>query len=139
MMAGAMETKGFFAGLFDFGFTSFITLKFLRLIYGVLVVVILLFGLVLLITGLSRGGGTAVATLFLAPLGVLLYLVLIRISMEMVALFFRIGENTSIMAAAATGQTPPPAGYGYGTSGPGGLGGPSPGPTYAGPPAAPTV
>lgn len=148
MAPGTMETKGFFAGLFDFGFTSFITLKFLRLIYGVLVVLIVLFGVGFLIAGLSQGGGTAVAAIFLAPLGTLLYLIFTRISMEVVALFFRIGENTSIMAAAATGQAPPPAGPSYGGPGyggdPTGFGGPgsapSPAPTVTpGSQASPTI
>ena len=37
--------------------------------------------------------------------------------MEVIALFFRIGENTTIMATAVTEQVPPPSapgpGYGY--------------------------
>lgn len=123
---GSMQTKGFFAALFDFGFTSFITLKFLKVIYGVLTVLVLLVGLVFLLAGLSKGGGTAVLSLVGAPVVTLLYLVFIRISMEVIALFFRIGENTSVMATALAGQTPPPAGPGYGSGGygSGGPGGP---------------
>jgi hypothetical protein len=115
MASSPMETKGFFAALFDFGFTSFITLKFLRVIYTVLVCLILVVGLFFLIAGLSQGGGTAVAVIFLAPLATLFYLIFVRIYMELIAMFFRIGENTSIMASKLTGQAPPPAtpGYGY--------------------------
>jgi Domain of unknown function (DUF4282) len=114
-MAGSpMETKGFFAALFDFGFTSFITLKFLRVIYTLLVCLILLVGLLFLIYGLSQGGGSAVAFIFLAPLATLFYLIFVRIYMELIAMFFRIGENTSIMAAKLSGQSPPPAAPGYG-------------------------
>jgi hypothetical protein len=126
MSTHTMETKGFFAGLFDFGFTSFITLKFLRIIYALVVALILLVGLIALIAGLSQGGATAVASILLVPLGALLYLVFTRVTMEVIALFFRIGENTSVMAAAATGQAPPPATPGYGQPGGdfGGAGGP---------------
>ena len=95
-----LEAKGLFAGLFDFSFTTFITLKFLRVIYAILMVLILLGGLVFLLRGLSQGGGTAIATIIFVPLGVLLYLIFARISMELIALFFRIGENTSRRAAA---------------------------------------
>jgi hypothetical protein len=115
MASSPMETKGFFAALFDFGFTSFITLKFLRVIYTLLVCLILLVGLLFLVYGLSQGGGSAVAFIFLAPLATLFYLIFVRIYMELIAMFFRIGENTSIMAAKLSGQSPPPAmpGYGY--------------------------
>lgn len=126
MATSQLEAKGLFAGLFDFSFTTFITLKFLRVIYILLMVLIVLGGLGFLLAGLSEGGGTAVATVIFVPLGVLLYLVFARISMELIALFFRIGENTSIMAAqlggrgapSGTFQGPgdtPPGGYGYGT------------------------
>lgn len=103
-----MEAKGLIAGLFDFGFTSFITLKFLRVIYTCLVVLICLGGAVLLLAGLSRGGFGALLGLVVVPLLTLLYLVFARVWMETIALFFRIGENTTAMAAAMSRQTPPP-------------------------------
>jgi hypothetical protein len=103
-----IEAKSFFAGLFDFGFTSFVTLKFLRVIYTILVVAICLMGAVFLLTGFSRGGISAFLALVLAPLMTLLYLVFARIWMETIALFFRIGENTSLIAAAISQQQAPP-------------------------------
>jgi hypothetical protein len=114
MASSPLETKGFFAALFDFGFTSFITLKFLRVIYTILVCLILVVGLIFLIYGLSQGGGPAVAFILVAPLVTLLCLIFVRIYMELIAMFFRIGENTSIMAARLSGQAPPPAAPGYG-------------------------
>ena len=72
-------------------------------------------GLLFLIYGLSVGSaGLAVVTIFLVPLVTLLLLIFTRIQMEVIALFFRIGENTSIMAAKLAGQSPPPAAPGYG-------------------------
>jgi len=138
MATSTMESKGFFACLFDFGFTSFITLKFLRLIYGLLVGLIILGAVVFLIAGLSQGGATAALALIGVPAITLVYLVFTRISMEVIALFFRIGENTTIMAAAASGQTPPPpaAGPGYGTfGGPGDPGSPPSAGSHAASPA----
>jgi Domain of unknown function (DUF4282) len=96
-----IEAKGFFSGLFDFGFTSFITLKFLRVIYGVLVVLILLMGVGLLVASISQGGLYAVLAIVVVPIVTLIYLVVTRVSLEIVALFFRIGENTTLMVAAA--------------------------------------
>ncbi len=125
MASSQLETKGFFAALFDFQFTSFITLKFLRVIYAVLVAVILLLGLVFFIALATKGAASLIVGLILVPIVTLLYLVFARIWMETIALFFRIGENTSLMAAAMGRQAPPLAGgfggpaTGYGAPGTG--------------------
>jgi Domain of unknown function (DUF4282) len=110
--------KGFFASLLDFGFTSFITLRFLRVIYVVLGVMTLLTAVVMLVLNLSRGGTTAVVAVFLVPIFTLLYLIMIRVYLEVIALFFRIGENISVMAAAAGGVDPNGGGGQYGAPGP---------------------
>jgi hypothetical protein len=106
MPSTQIEAKGFFASLFDFGFTSFITLKFLRVIYGVVVVLILVTGVVLFVASISQGGIYAVFAIVVVPIVTLIYLVLTRVSLEIVALFFRIGENTSLMVAAANRPRP---------------------------------
>jgi hypothetical protein len=93
--------KGFFGALFDFGFTSFITLRFLSFIYGALVSLIVLGGVVVFGLSITRGGMYVVVALLIVPPVALFQLVLVRISLEAVALFFRIGENTSLIAAAA--------------------------------------
>jgi Domain of unknown function (DUF4282) len=138
MANGSMETKGFFAALFDFGFTSFVTLRFLKVIYAILVCVILLFGLIFLIGGLAAGGGELVLAIILAPTITLLYLIFTRVYMEIIALFFRIGENTSIMAAHLSGGAPPATGYG-GFGAPGGGTPPSTPPSAPPYPASPTI
>ncbi len=108
MADGQLESKGFFGALFDFSFTSFITLRFLKVIYAVLVGLILLSGVVFFVALLSRGGLTTLVAIIGVPIVTLLYLVIARVYMEIIALFFRIGENTSIIARniapSATGQ-----------------------------------
>jgi hypothetical protein len=101
-----IEAKGFFASLFDFGFTSFVTLKFLRIIYGGLVTLILATGVILIVASLSQGGTYAFLAIVIIPIVTLFYLVVTRVSLEIVALFFRIGENTSLMVAAANRADP---------------------------------
>jgi hypothetical protein len=105
----ALEAKGLFATLFDFGFTSFLTLKFLRLIYTVLTVAVLVFGGAFMLLMLSRGGVGIVFGLIIVPLVVFIYLLILRISMESVALFFRIGENTSLIASRLASPSGPAA------------------------------
>ena len=95
------QAKGFFGVLFDFSFTSFITVRFLRVIYAALVVLILLGGAAVFVVTITRGGMYGVLAMLIVPLVTLVQLVLVRISLEAVALFFRIGESTALMAAAA--------------------------------------
>jgi cellulose synthase/poly-beta-1,6-N-acetylglucosamine synthase-like glycosyltransferase len=101
----ATHSTGFFAALFDFSFTSFITLKFLKVIYALLVAMILLGGIVFLVAALSQGGAYILVGLVIAPLVTLVYLIFARVALESVAMFFRIGENTTLMAAHAGGTT----------------------------------
>lgn len=134
MSGTGSQAKGFFGALFDFSFTSFVTLKFLKVIYGALVVVILIGGLTFFVVGVARGGGGIAFSIVVVPLVTLLYLVLVRICMELVALFFRIGEHTSVIANALAsgryGDSAPPS-YGLPTPGP------APTPSWPGSPTGP--
>ena len=128
------EQKSFFASLFDFQFTSFITLRFLKVIYAVLVAVILLGGVVFLIAGLASGTASGVLVgLIVAPLATLFYLILARIYLEVIAMFFRIGDNTSL-AVQLLGGNRPGQGQQYGYGQPWG-GAPAPGGPAGQPPA----
>jgi hypothetical protein len=127
MATSQLEAKGFFGALFDFGFTSFITLRFLKVIYAVLVGLILLAGVLFFIVAASRGGAGALLGVVLVPVVTLLYLVIARVYMEIIALFFRIGENTSVMAAAMTGGAPAAPGFSGPVAGGGSYGAPYPG------------
>jgi hypothetical protein len=90
------EEIGFFKSLFDFNLKHFITLKVIRLLYGISVVTIVLLG-VLLITVSFAGGGDAGSykflTLILTPVGVLFYIIMARLWVEFLANFYRIGDN----------------------------------------------
>jgi hypothetical protein len=109
--------KGFFGALFDFSFTTFVTLKFIKVIYGALVGLILLLGVIFFFVFIMRGGETAILSFTLVPLATLFYLVVARISLETTALFFRIGENTSIMAGRGAAPAGPVAPYATGDAG----------------------
>lgn len=115
MSRGNLESKNFFAALFDFGFTSFVTLRFLKLIYAILVGLILLTGFIFFVALIFRGGVSVILALVGVPIVTLFYLVLARVYTEMIALFFRIGENTSLIARGVGGppSTPPNEGGPY--------------------------
>jgi hypothetical protein len=97
----SIEAKGLLSGLFDFQFKSFITLKLIRVVYVLEVIGIFIAALFYFIV-LVRSGSAGVAfAIILIPIGTLFYLIMARIMTEVIALFFRIGENTSIMAEIA--------------------------------------
>ena len=86
-------------------------MKFLRLIYIVLMVFSVIGGLVVFGSLASRGGGGVLLGLILAPLVVLFSMVLARIYLELIALLCRIGEHTTLLVQQG-GASSPTSGYG---------------------------
>ena len=87
--------KGFFGALFDLSFSQFITTKLIKVLYILLLILLALGYLAGVISGFSDSLGQGLLMMFIVgPLGVLLYLILIRISLEMMIVIFRIEENT---------------------------------------------
>jgi hypothetical protein len=96
------QEKGFFAGLFDFSFETFVALKVIKVMYGLF--------LILLALGVLGGLGASVVTMVqgevLAGLGILialpivaiLYLVLGRVYFELVVVAFKIAEDADEIA-----------------------------------------
>jgi hypothetical protein len=96
--------KGLFASLFDFNFTSFITLKFLKVIYALLMGLIFLAGIIVFFGSLLSGtAGGVLFGLFIVPILVVVYLLILRVYLESLALFFRIGENTQAIRQSLGG------------------------------------
>jgi hypothetical protein len=124
-MATNYPEKGFVASLFDFSFSSLITTRIIKVVYIILTVVLSLIGIVIFAAGLARGGGGGILQAILSPVLWLLYMIWARISLEVLIIIFRIGEDVRRIA------------YGPGPGGPGGYY-PGPGPGYfpgpAGPP-----
>jgi hypothetical protein len=97
----------FWAGLFDFSFTRFITLKFIRVIYIILVAMIGLFGLLLFVLSLATNNGAAgvFVALIVVPLFTLFWIIVVRLTLEGIVVIFRIGENTTRIANAEEART----------------------------------
>ena len=80
-------------------------MKLLRFIYAAAVVLILLFGVAVLVAGIFQGGMYAVLAIVVVPIITPMYLVVTRVCLEIVALFFRIGENATLPVCAAEGES----------------------------------
>ena len=98
-----MSTKGFWAGLFDFSFSEFVTTRVVKVLYVLMVVVAAGVGVVLFLTGFKN----PVNFLF-GPLVFVGYLIVGRISLETVIVIFRLAENVQYLADVKKGEGAPP-------------------------------
>ncbi len=113
----ATDSKGFFSALFDLDFNHFITVKFVKVVYIVLLAIIFLIAALTLFSALLAGFAEDSSpwvfffALIFVPIITLFYVVILRIFMEAVVVFFRIGENTTALVAAL-----PPSASGTGSA-----------------------
>jgi hypothetical protein len=98
------ESKGFFASLFDFSFTQFITTKIIKFLYLLGMLVAGLFALFVIVSAFSTSALWGVVGLILSPLVFLLYVILVRVWLEIVIVIFRIAEHTGEIAAQGRKQ-----------------------------------
>ncbi|MET9759944.1 DUF4282 domain-containing protein [Streptomyces sp. NPDC006372] len=86
-------TKGFFAGLFDYGFTTFVTPRVIKSVYVVATIIIAITWLFYVILGFSISAGGGLLLLIIGPIVALLWLLLCRIALELTMVLFRIGAD----------------------------------------------
>jgi hypothetical protein len=80
--------------LLDFGFQKFITLSVIKVLYVLGIAAIGLALIAALITAFTQGGAATLAVLIIAPLFALVYLIFLRVWLELVVVIFKIGEHT---------------------------------------------
>ena len=96
--AGA-EAQGFFRALFDFSFTQFVTLKFAKFIYVLLIVALALAWVGAIIGGFVAHPGIGAASLLLGWIPLLISLIFYRMAIEFVVATIRTAQNTSQLVA----------------------------------------
>ncbi|MCF7793473.1 MAG: DUF4282 domain-containing protein [Candidatus Cloacimonetes bacterium] len=89
------EKKGFLGALFDFSFSEFITTKVIKFLFilGVVISIILAIGFI--VAGFNMSTALGILFLILSPLCFLIYVILIRIWLEIIIVVFKIAENTT--------------------------------------------
>lgn len=97
------------SALFDLGFSRFITLRVIKLLYIAGLALIGLAWVVVVIAGFAAGFLAGVGVLVVGSIAALIYMVMFRISLEMIVVIFRIGENTSRLVELR-GGAPTPSG-----------------------------
>ncbi len=94
-----MEREGFFQALFDFSFTSFITSKLIKILYGLAILGAILGALMLIMSGFSQSTGVGLFMLFIgAPLFFLFWVIYARVLLELIIVIFRIAEHAAEIA-----------------------------------------
>ena len=90
-------TPSFFAGLFDYGFSRFITTKVLGVLYGLVTVLIAIGYIVAVIGAFASNVWLGLVVLILGPLVGLVYLIFARITLEFYAAAIRTASNTTTL------------------------------------------
>jgi Domain of unknown function (DUF4282) len=92
----SLKTRGFFESLFDFSFTSLVTTKLIKVLYGLSIAVLALGSLFFAMIGFSVSPTAgAFMLIFGAPLFFLLGVCYTRVMLEIMIVVFRIAEHTA--------------------------------------------
>jgi uncharacterized membrane protein len=89
------QGKGFVSSLFDFGFTSFVTPKIIKVLYVLVTIWTILWALAFLDIGFKYGGfgGGLVTLIIIDPIMILLSLGVLRVVLEFFMVTFRMQED----------------------------------------------
>jgi hypothetical protein len=96
--AGA-DAKGFFGALFDFGFTSFVTPKIIKVLYVLYTVWMVVWALIFLRLGFKYGGtaGGIFTLVVVDPIFLLLTLGVYRVVLELFMVIHRLHEDVKLI------------------------------------------
>lgn len=90
---GGPARKGFFGALFDINFTTFVTPMVVKVLYILFMVALGLGYIVLVIAGFTQSAGEGIAFLIFGAIAVLIYLILIRVTLEFYLAVVRMSED----------------------------------------------
>lgn len=93
-----MAAKGFFGSLFDFSFENFVFPKIIRVLYAIAVVFVCIGYLGGVVYAFQMDMMYGIGAIILGPIVIILYLIMIRVWMEVAIVLFRIYDNTNIIA-----------------------------------------
>ena len=82
------------AGLFDFSFSKFITISVVKVIYVLSLVLSSLFAVIGILVGFSQSPQQGIVSLIVIPIVFFLNVLVLRVTLEMIVIIFRIKENT---------------------------------------------
>jgi hypothetical protein len=96
---------GFFESLMDTRFDNLITPKLIRFLYVVSIVLLAIGALVVVVSAFAHSAGSGIVALILAPLGALIYLIVVRLWLELIVVTFKIRDAAEQVADNTSRQT----------------------------------
>lgn len=90
--------RGFFSSLFDFGFTSFVTGKLIKVLYVLAIIVLAVVVIAFVVLAQNQPSPTPMLAIILAPIGFFLELILVRVQLEILIVIFRMYEHVAEIA-----------------------------------------
>jgi uncharacterized membrane protein len=91
-----MQDKGFFTKIFDLTFSEFVTVKIIKVLFIIGIILATLGALGFLISSFATGKFFAIIMgLILSPIIWIVYVIMIRVWLEIIIVIFRIAENTT--------------------------------------------
>ncbi len=99
--------KGLFESLFDLSFSEFVTIRLVKILFILGLVIAGAYTLFIGVAMLMEGGLTALFSLVVMPLMFILCVLGLRVYLEIILVLFRIAENTSVMAGRSGGSDSP--------------------------------
>lgn len=89
---------GFFQSLMDTRFDHLITPTLIRFLYVVAMIVLAIGMVIVIIAGFADDAGSGIVALILAPIGALIYLIVIRLWLELIVVTFKIRDAADKIA-----------------------------------------
>lgn len=95
-----INQSNFIGALFDFSFSQFVSETLIRVLYLVAVGLAIIAAIVGVIAAFINYGLSmaTISTLILAPIVILIYIVIVRVTFEFVIVIFRIADHTRQIA-----------------------------------------
>ncbi|MCC7204590.1 MAG: DUF4282 domain-containing protein [Phycisphaeraceae bacterium] len=91
--ATSQAIKGLLGSLFDLSFKSFVTPKVIKFVFILQLIGLAIFTLAIIVTAFAAGAGAGILVLILSPLIYLIGVLVARIQLELIIVFFRIYET----------------------------------------------
>ena len=96
---GVTDSKGFIGALFDFSFSHFITPMIVKAVYILAVVALGLAWIFFLIAAFSQSVGGGLFVLVLGPIGIVIYLAFIRMTLEFYLAIVRMSQDIHLRSS----------------------------------------
>jgi uncharacterized protein DUF4282 len=102
-----MQARGFFASLFDYSFSSYITPRIIKVLYVLATVLVALWTLVIILIAFNASSTLGILTLLIVgPIYFVLAMIYTRVLLELLSAFFRIHDDVQEINQRGGGGNP---------------------------------